>query len=189
MIGPQVREEPHAAISDRTVQEFASLCIVIFGGLFALAWYRNAGPPRPAAWIVLLLVLVASAPGLFNPGWTRPVFLLLTAMTRPIGHITGKLMLAVIYYGFMTPLALLLKLTGYRPMGHAKPAASSYWSPVSEPNDVLSYVHQYQTERTEPRFRTGVDNESADRADGHRAAFEERAEPGIPANTRPLSVE
>jgi hypothetical protein len=162
MIGPEPRDHSVVTASDRTLRQFAGLCVLICGGLFAFNFDRTGGSPRVADWLVLALGLVTGVPGLFRVGWVRPVFLLLNAITRPIGHVTGKLMLALLYFGFLTPLALLMRAAGYEPFDRVNPGASSYWSPIAHPSDVLRYIHQYQDERTRSHLPTGVCDGSPD---------------------------
>ncbi len=143
MIGPHLPDELDPVVDDRTLRQFAGLCIVVFGTLFGLSWYRNQGSPRAAAWVSLAVVFVVGLPGLFQVGWIRPVFLAATAVTRPIGHVTGKVFLALIYFGLVTPLACIFRLIGRDPLEGRPAETQSYWIPVSEPVDVRRYVHQY----------------------------------------------
>jgi hypothetical protein len=160
MIGPQLPEDPYLVVSDRTLRQFAALCVVIFGALFALSWYRNHGSPRPAAWVGLILAMLAGLPGLFRVAWVRPVFLASTALTRPIGQITGKIVLALIYFGLMTPLGWVFRLIGRDPLRRNGAKAQTYWIPVVEPQDVRRYLHQYQSERSlTTSIPTGVDHD------------------------------
>ncbi len=147
MIGPQFPDEPAPRASDRTLRQFAALCILILGGLFALSWYRHHGSPSVSAWIGLSLALLAGLPGLFHVAWIRPVFLAASALTRPIGQATGMLLLALLYFGFITPLAWLLRRTGRDSLERPRATSSTYWSPVVEPDYVCRYVYQYQKQR------------------------------------------
>lgn len=125
---------------------------------FALSWYRNHGSPRAAAWVGLVLALLVGLPGLINAEWIRPVFWAATAATRPIGHVTGKVVLAVIFFGFVTPLGWIFRLMGRDPLERRHVETRSYWVPTSEPQDVRRYVHQYQKERPFTRdHSTGVE--------------------------------
>jgi hypothetical protein len=159
MSGAQLLEDPAPIVTDRTLRQFAGLCVVFFGTLFALSWYRNQGSPRTSAWVGLVFGLVVGLPGLFRAGWIRPVFLTATALTRPIGHTTGKIFLALIYFGLITPLGRLFRLFGRDLLGRDSTESQSYWIPISEPQDVRRYLHQYQKERSlSPASSTGVDH-------------------------------
>ncbi len=146
MIGPQLPEPPPLK-DDRTLRQFAGLCVVIFGTLFGLNWHRSQGSPRLVAWAGLVLACLVGLAGLINPGWIRPVFWSATAVTRPLGHVTGKLILAVIFFGVVTPLGWIFRLTGRDPLERRLARNRSYWMPISVPQDVRRYLHQYQKER------------------------------------------
>ena len=117
MIGPQFPEETPSRVPDRTLREFAGLCLLIFGGLFALSWYRHQHVPTRAGWIAGLLAVLIGVPGLIRPNGIRPVYQGAMALTRPIGHLLGLAMLAVVYYAVMTPLALAFRLAGRDGLG------------------------------------------------------------------------
>ena len=117
MIGPQFPEEVPTRVPDRTLREFAGLCLAILGGLFALSWYRHQHAPSAAAWIAAALAVLIGVPGLIRPNSIRPVYLGAIALTKPIGHVLGLVLLAVIYYGVMTPLALVFRLAGRDGLG------------------------------------------------------------------------
>ncbi len=162
MIDTQPQNESPLVVPDRTLREFAALCMAIFGSLFALSWYRHQGFPRPAAWVGLAVALLIGLPGFFRVGWIRPVFLTATALTRPIGHVMGKVFLGVIYFGMMTPLGWLFRMIGRDPLGLKPIVADSYWRPIVEPKDVRRYLHRYQSERSRPtNIASGVRHESS----------------------------
>ncbi len=105
MISPQFPEEVPSRVPERTLREFAGLCLAILGGLFARSWYRHQQAPSLAAW-------VAAALGVTDRG-ARPD----PAQPHPPGipgsdgpdqadrSCRGPVLLAVVYYGVMTPLA------------------------------------------------------------------------------------
>jgi hypothetical protein len=146
MIGPDFPDESQPKIDDRTLRQFAGFCIAIFGTLFALSWYRNQGSPRAAAWVGLFLAVLVGLPGLIYAEWIRPVFWAATTATRPIGHLTGKVALALIFFGLVTPLGWIFRLMARDPLQRRRVATQSYWVPTTEPQDVRRYVHQYQKE-------------------------------------------
>jgi carbamoyltransferase len=158
MMGPRLPDESQPITDDRTLRQFAGLCIVIFGALFALSWYRNHGSPRAAAWVGLVLAILVGVPGLIDAGRIRPVFWAATVATRPIGHLAGRVVLALIFFGLVTPLGWILRLMGRDPLGRRRVETRSYWVLTLEPQDVRRYVHQYQKEGPLTRdHSTGVE--------------------------------
>jgi hypothetical protein len=147
MIGPQFPEEHPDAVAHATLRQFAGLCVAIFGGMFAWSWYRHSGTPTTLAWVGLGLAVVVGLGGLIHPPAIRPVFLALMAVTRPIGHVLSTVLIGLIYWGLLTPLALLFRLLGRDALARRRVVTESYWMPKSQPSDVRRYLHQYQGQR------------------------------------------
>jgi len=144
MINPEFPEETSGRVSVRTLREFAGLCLAIFGGLFALSWYRHQHAPNPAGWIAGSLAVLVGVPGLIWPEAIRPVYVGVTALTRPIGHVFGLVLLAVVYYGVMTPLAVAFRMVGRDGLGRYRPKSETYWVDRLPSPDVRLYLRQYQ---------------------------------------------
>jgi hypothetical protein len=158
MIGPQFPDEAPAEATDRTLRQFAGLCLVIGAVVFAGSRYRHHGEATGSAWVILVLSLAVGLSGLTYPASIRPVFLGAIALTRPIGHVISTVLLGLIYYGLITPLGLLFRIAGRDPLGRHGPAAESYWLPKVQPTDVRRYLRQYQSQRT---THPGADHGSA----------------------------
>jgi hypothetical protein len=146
MIGPQFPDEAPPAVTKRTLRQFAALCTAIFSALFVWSGYRYQGTPSISAWIALVVALLVGVPGLFYPPAIRPVFLCATSITQPIGHVISTVLLGLIYYGLMTPLALAFRIAGRDPLARRGPVLASYWELKSEPKDVRRYLRQYQSQ-------------------------------------------
>lgn len=87
----------------------------------------------------LLAVLAFSAPGAL-----RPVYLLLTALGLPIGFVMSYVILAVVYFGLFTPLALVFRLVGRDALCRKiDPNAATYWTPRRPAKDVKRYFRQF----------------------------------------------
>src|SRR5262249_34744252 len=112
VIHPQLLDDSPRTVSDHTLRQFAGLCVVILGLLFGLSWYRHSGHPTAAGWISLVLAVCLGIPGLFRPSLVRPIYLGALAATHPIGQAVSLLMLGFVYYGLVTPLAAVFRLTG-----------------------------------------------------------------------------
>lgn len=143
MIGPQFPDEAKEQISLKMLRQFAALCLGVFGLLFALSWYRHGGHPTKLAWIAALLGVLVGIPGLVSPDLIRPVFMTAMAITRPIGHVVSIIMLGAIYFGLLTPLAILFRLIRRDNLGRRRSDVTSYWTPKPEPTDLRSYLRQY----------------------------------------------
>jgi hypothetical protein len=146
MIGPQFPDEAPPVVTGRTLRQFAGLCLVFFGGLFAWSAYQHHGTPTTSAWIALVVGLAVGLPGLLYPPAIRPVFLGASAVTQPIGHVLSIFLLGGIYYGLITPLAFLFRIAGRDPLVRRSPPLASYWEPKGQPRDVRRYLRQYQSQ-------------------------------------------
>ena len=82
--------------------------------------------------------------GLIKPAAIKSLFVLCLKVTFPLGWVVTQVMLLLMFYGLITPLALLFKLKG-RDLLARKPAPgrSTFWVPSSPPTDVRSYFRQY----------------------------------------------
>jgi hypothetical protein len=144
MIGPQFPDEAPGVVPERTLREFAVIALLFFGVLFAWSGYRHQGSPSISAWIALVAGLLVGIPGLLYPAAIRPVFVGAMAISQPIGHVISVVLLGIIYYGVMTPLAFLFRIVGRDPLARRGPALASYWEVKTEPKDVRRYLRQYQ---------------------------------------------
>jgi hypothetical protein len=159
MIGPQFPDEAPPAVTKGTLRQFAGLCLGILGGLFAWSAYQHHGAATTSAWIALGIALAVGLPGLVHPPAIRPVFLGAMAVTQPIGHVISTVLLGLIYYGLMTPMALVFRIAGRDPLARRSPALASYWEPKSQPGDVRRYLRQYQSQtRVTPLSSPGGDH-------------------------------
>ena len=149
MIVPQFPDESPSKVSITTLRQFAGLCVGIFGLLFALSWYRHNGMPTVAAWVGATVAVFVGLPGLIHPPLIRPIYLGLMAVTQPIGHVMSIVMLGVIYYGFLTPLAVIFRLIGRDVLVRRRLNGSSYWTTKFQPSDPRRYLRQYQSQQTE----------------------------------------
>jgi Saxitoxin biosynthesis operon protein SxtJ len=110
--------------TDRQLRWFAGLwfpamCVVI-GGMI-----RPARPTLATAlWSGAIAVAVT---GLMRPAIIRPLYAALMWVTFPIAWVMSHVILAIMYFGIITPVALVVRLF-YDPMARRfDRQASSYW--------------------------------------------------------------
>jgi drug/metabolite transporter (DMT)-like permease len=144
MIDSQSLQGTLGTVSPRMLRKFAGLCLGIFGVLFLLSWYRHGGVPTRTAWIGLVVGVLLGVVGLAKPALIRPVFLGAIAATRPIGQAASVLVLAVVYYGCVTPVALVFRWRGRDTLARRRPDAPTYWVRKQPRGDVRRYLRQYQ---------------------------------------------
>ena len=82
--------------------------------------------------------------GLIAPSAIRPIFVAWMIIAFPIGWTVSRVLLALIYYGLFTPLALAFRLVGRDRLGRRhRPRLDTYWSSKSQPTGMHSYFRQF----------------------------------------------
>jgi hypothetical protein len=134
-----------------TLRNFGLIALVAFGVFGALArWhvYPFHGISEAAgACTAVVLWLLAAYCGFFAfvaPVAVKPIYLLLTVVTFPIGFVLSYVVMAVMYYLVITPVGLVFKVIGRDPMHRAfDPAAPTYWIRRRAPVGGKRYFRQF----------------------------------------------
>jgi hypothetical protein len=128
--------------SDKTLRQFAGLCLVLFGGL--AAWQGLVAGRSQLAWALAALAFTIGPIGLAWPRLVRPVYVGWMILAFPIGWTVSQALLAVIFYGLFTPVGLLFRLLGRDPLHRARqPGLESYWTPKPSVSDPRRYFKQF----------------------------------------------
>jgi len=128
--------------SARTLRQFAGIWIVFFLGWAAYqGWVRH----RPSWGIALaVLALAVGLPGWVRPTLLRPIFVGWMILAFPIGWVVSKLLLLVLYFIVLTPVAVLFRLMGRDLLKRRLDSGhSSYWITKEQPRDIRRYLRQY----------------------------------------------
>jgi len=82
--------------------------------------------------------------GLIKPSAIQLLFKGCMWLAFPIGWVISQLMLLIMFYGLVTPVAWLFRIRG-RDLLSRKPAPDrvTFWVPNEAPGDVRSYFRQY----------------------------------------------
>lgn len=79
-----------------------------------------------------------------RPRWMKPAYQGLTAVTYPIGYVVSHLVMAGVFFGVITPLALFFRLTGRDALKRRfEPDRKSYWEEREATTDVARYFRQF----------------------------------------------
>jgi len=129
--------------TDRELRQFARIWLPAFlavvGGLLAwrLGWWT-------AAVILWCLAGVALLGGLIAPGRFRLIYAAWMRGAQPIGWVVSHLVMAIVYYGVVTPIGLLLRLLGRDPMTRRLDrSARSYWVEHTPGGRANRYFRQF----------------------------------------------
>jgi hypothetical protein len=111
----------------RELKRFGLSNLVILGLAGALFLWR--GYPT-VAWVLWGLGGVTGVLGLSGTRAGLPGYWLFMGVGLVVGNVVGRLLLALLYYLFFTPLALLRRLRGSDPLQLQRPETESYWREV-----------------------------------------------------------
>jgi hypothetical protein len=127
----------------KQLRVFAIACAV-FGGLLGAWLLWRHGASLATAGIAWGIGGAAGLLGLSCPPAIRPLYVVLSAITLPIGFALSTVILFVLYFFLLTPIGLVMRLVGHDPMKREfDPAAKSYWTPREPAKDVKGYFRQY----------------------------------------------
>jgi hypothetical protein len=128
--------------TDRMLRQFAGLWIVF---VLALAGQQAFYYHRPRTAVVIAVVAVTvGLIGLVWPRWIKPLFVTSLIVTYPIGWVVSHVILALLFYGVFTPIALFFRLRGRDVIG-LKPhrEAATYWSRKPRTTNKRDYLRQF----------------------------------------------
>jgi len=136
---------------DRTLRHFGWIALVGFWLLALLAWkewlvFANGlGQARTAVCGTFLVVGALSAFfSMIVPNANRPLYVLLTLLSYPVGFVVSHIIMVVLFYGLLTPVGLLFRLLGRDPLQRGfEPDTASYWVAARDKRSVDSYFKQF----------------------------------------------
>jgi len=126
----------------KVLRQFSAAWLIFFLALGARQ-YLARGHHQTGLALGALALIVGSL-GLFKPAAVRWLFVTCMVLAFPIGWLISQIMLALMFYGLLTPIAFLFRIRG-RDLLSRKPAPhrSSFWTPKPTPDDVRTYFRQY----------------------------------------------
>ncbi|HXT11017.1 MAG TPA: SxtJ family membrane protein [Candidatus Angelobacter sp.] len=110
--------------SPRVLRQFSAAWLVFFLLLAASQTWRHA---NRTAGVVLAAIALLGIIGLIKPKTMRPLFVIASAITFPIGWVVSLVMLAIMFYGIVTPVALFMRLRGRDLLQLRKKDQESFW--------------------------------------------------------------
>ncbi len=120
----------------KRLRVFALAATVVFAALGTWVYVRHNIfgadlAEETAEWVGTTLWEVAAVCGLaalLVPGLLRPLYLLLTLMSLPIGWVVSHVAMGVVYYLVLAPIGLAMRLLGRDPLHRRfEPDAKTYW--------------------------------------------------------------
>jgi len=81
---------------------------------------------------------------LILPVALRPLYVVLTAISLPIGFVLSHVLMAVVFYGLLTPVGLFFRMIGRDPLERKfDRSATTYWVARESVKDVTRYYRQF----------------------------------------------
>jgi hypothetical protein len=125
----------------RVLRQFAAAWLVFFLAVAAQQMFlRN----RVTAAAVLAAIALIGLVGLLKPTAVRWLFVTATVVAFPIGWVMTQVVLAVMFYVVLTPLALVFRWRGRDELQlRRKPGQTSFWIARRPEQDVKRYLKQF----------------------------------------------
>ena len=127
--------------STKQLRQFAGIWFPAFCGLVGWSIGQKTGH-WSAVEIGWVLAGLLSGGGLVLPALMRPIFVGLILLTFPIGWVVSHLLLGLIFYGVVTPIGLILRISGHDPLQLKKPSGNSVWKTSVGKTDATRYLRQ-----------------------------------------------
>lgn len=109
-----------------------------------LTWLVDDGGRVAVAAAMAAIGVGSGVASLLRPSINRPLFLLLSLVTYPIGFVVSIVVLAVLFFVVITPVAALLKLLGRDPLlRRFDRNLRSYWVDARPARPKEDYFRQY----------------------------------------------
>lgn len=125
--------------SRRQLRQFGWIAAVGFPAL-ALGWGRAEIP------LVVLggLAVISLVFSLVWPEGNRPLFVLMSVASYPIGFVVSHIALAILFFGILTPVGLLFRVLGRDPLARRfEPDKTSYWVDLPRVVSKKDYFRQF----------------------------------------------
>ncbi len=128
--------------SDRKLREFALTAVIILAILAVWRLLTPGGLELAACYAAAAVVV--GAVGAVKPCWLGPIFTLWIIVAFPIAWTVSHLVLAVIYFGLITPLGLAFRLVGRDVLDVAWPGRQdSHWREKPAADKPERYLKQF----------------------------------------------
>lgn len=126
----------------KVLRQFAGAWVLFVGGAGVRLWLSHRHDHLGQ--VMVVAGLVVGLLGLSKPAAVRWLYVGAMLLASPLGWVVSQLMLAILFYLILMPVALWFRLRG-RDLLARKPAPerTSYWSEKTIPQDVRSYFRQY----------------------------------------------
>lgn len=130
------------------LREFAVIWLVAFSLIAALVAWKLGCFSGGGSWIIphflWALAVLVGITGILFPGAVRPVYIAWMGMAFPIGWLISHVLLALIYYGLFTLIAVAFRLLGRDSLKlKFNQAAATYWEKLEPETSTKRYLQKF----------------------------------------------
>lgn len=130
------------------LRQFGWYCLIGFSAIGAIIAWRNDAFAGSGTWLpsicLWMLALIAWLVGLLAPQWLRPLYIILTLITFPVGLALSNLVLALIFIFCFVPFALWFRLIKRDELHlNWNKRDQSFWLDASPPGSSASYYRPF----------------------------------------------
>jgi len=139
MLLPEINWHPNR----KELRTFATIALLA-SILISLLFYQFRG--LGIQWVVVISSIGAAVflIAFLSPGTTRLIYLGLTLAALPIGLAVSFILLAALYFGILTPLAIIFRLIGRDALNRKFDSdVDSYWITHHQPDSLDRYFNQF----------------------------------------------
>jgi hypothetical protein len=127
--------------SSTVLRQFAGCWLLFFG--CSAAWQQFAKHNSNSAAILAAVAVLIGVPGLLRPVLVRWVYVGAMIAAFPIGWVVSNVMLGLIFYLLITPIAFVFRAIGRDALYLKRPAGDSYWLEKKPAANAASYLKQF----------------------------------------------
>ena len=134
----------------KLLREFGSVGFVALPAVWCLQWgfvwlgLFSHGPSITQLWWMSGIGIVLGGFALIAPMALKPVWIVVSIVTIPIGLCISYVLMALLYFGLFTPVALLFRAIGRDRLDRRlDPAVASYWVEKTSQRQPASYFRLF----------------------------------------------
>jgi hypothetical protein len=129
--------------SQKQLRDFGFISLVMFF-VIGLVLLGLGKVPAKGFMVFCLVGVVLYILSRISVALIKPVYLVMILLTFPIGWVVSHVMMALFYYGIITPVALFFKLLNRDPLCRKyEPNADTYWIQCKKKRPVKDYFRQF----------------------------------------------
>jgi hypothetical protein len=120
---------------DGKLRQFGAISACLLGTLAVWRWWQGR------TWIVIAALGVLCMIALIRPRLGRWIYVATAIAAFPMGWCTSRILLAVVFYGVFTPMAILFRIIGRDPL-HRR-SAMLHWRSKAISNEPSRYLETF----------------------------------------------